>query len=208
MAIDLRAHEGPTNPTAHDSVTHVVCSTRVCGLRGDPSSVVAKQSLSAKPNLVDGGANVCVTGDLGLLLDVVDIPPSKISVALDSGPTSFDDCITKHGLLPLSLTDGSTYYQSCYYCANMVETIVSPSAILSSSDVFVRWTQEGFKDDTIPGTICFSSQNGLARMCLQLECRHGLYYCYTDAFTLGPNPLHARCHRASIATPCPVTLPR
>ena len=97
VAIDLRAHEittlhlqqeplCPTTPTAPDSITHVVCSARVCGLCGDPSSIVAQESPSTKPNLVDGGANICITGELGLLLKVVDIPPSKIAVALHSGP--------------------------------------------------------------------------------------------------------------------------
>ena len=93
---------------------------------------------------MDGGSNICVTGEVGLLLDAVDVPPVTISVALDGVPTSFNDCITKKGLLPLSLSDGTTYYQTCYFCANMVETIISPSAILDSSKVFVRWTQEGF----------------------------------------------------------------
>ena len=61
---------------------------------------------------MDGGSNICVTGEVGLLLDVVDVPPSTISVALEGVPTSFDDCITKKGLLPLSLSNGTTYYQT------------------------------------------------------------------------------------------------
>ncbi len=49
-----------------------------------------------------------------------------ISVALDGTSTSLDDRITKRGLLPLTLSDGSIYYQTCFYCANMVETIYHP----------------------------------------------------------------------------------
>jgi hypothetical protein len=80
----------PPNVTdISDSVTHVICEPRVCGLHGDSSSAV---TLREDP-LVDGGSNICVTGDLGILLDVVDIQPISIS--------SLDDCITKEGLLPL-----------------------------------------------------------------------------------------------------------
>jgi hypothetical protein len=62
--------------------------------------------------MVDGGSNVCVTGDLGTLLDVININPIVISGSLDGTPSSTDDCITKHGLLPLIFSDGSIYYQT------------------------------------------------------------------------------------------------
>ena len=44
----------------------------------------------------------------------------------------------KHGLLLLQLTDGSVYFQPCYYCENAVETIISPQAILDTIDTFVE----------------------------------------------------------------------
>jgi hypothetical protein len=135
-------------PPHLDSVTHVVCSPRICGLHRDHWS-----SITLKHNcMIDGGSNVCVTGDLNSLLDAVDIAPITISVALEGTPSSYDDCITKQGLLPLTLSNGSTYYQTCYYCANMVETIISPAAVLASSNVFSQWTQDGFKDTSLPGT--------------------------------------------------------
>jgi hypothetical protein len=110
--------------------------------------------------MIDGGSNLCVTGNLGLLLDIVDVKQFKILVAIEGEPSSFDDCITKRGFLPLSLSNGTTYYQTCCYCANMVETIILPSAILALSNIFAQWTQEGFKDPTVPGHIKFSSHNG------------------------------------------------
>ena len=91
--------------------------------------------------MIDGSSNICVTGDLAALLDVVDIPPVAISVTLESAPTLFDECITKRGLLPLTVSDGTIYYQPRFYCANLVETIISPAAVLASSDVFVSWQQ-------------------------------------------------------------------
>jgi hypothetical protein len=33
--------------------------------------------------MVDGGSNVCVTGDIGSLLDVIDINPIPILVAIE-----------------------------------------------------------------------------------------------------------------------------
>ena len=118
--------------------------------------------------MIDGGSNVCVIGDLDSLLDAVDIAPITISIALEGTPSSYDDCITKQGLIPLTLSDGSTYYQTCYYCANMVETIISPAAVLASSNVFSQWTQDGFKDTSLPGTLRFSSADGLTTMLFQL----------------------------------------
>ena len=111
------------------SVAHVLGSPRVCGIDGaDTTSITVTPTDDSCP-LIDGGSNICITGDATLLVDAVDIPPVAISVALAGGPSSFDDTITKQGLLPLTLSDGTTYYQPCYFCANMVETIISPAAV-------------------------------------------------------------------------------
>ncbi len=45
------------------------------------------------PSLIDGGANICVTGDVNLLVDAVTIPPLPILVALH-GDIILDDCCT------------------------------------------------------------------------------------------------------------------
>jgi hypothetical protein len=144
----------PHIPLIMDSVTHVVCSPRVCGVRSDDVSSVKILRVSNKSgHLIDGGSNICITGNLHTLLDVTNIAPIDISVALDGAPSTADDRITKRGLLSLILLDGTTYFQTCFYCANMVETIISPAAILASSDVFYYWHQEGCNDPSIPGRI-------------------------------------------------------
>jgi hypothetical protein len=135
-----------------------------------------------------------VTGDLQLLLDLVDIPPIAISVALDGPPSSFDNTITKRGLLPLTLSDGRTYYQPCYYCANMVETIISLAAILASLDQLYYWTQVGCKDPTTPGRLKFTSRDGHFSITFELEYREGLYYCTSDIYTLDADPTPTQCH--------------
>jgi hypothetical protein len=185
-----------------NSVEHVVCAPRVCGLHGDLTSRVRICPDTGKPDkMVDGGSNVCVTGDLRLLLDVVDINPIQISVALAGTPAFFDDCITKRGLLPLTMTDGSCYYQVCYYCANLVKTIISPLALLATSNVFVQWQQIGYKDPTVPGSLHFMSHNRLASMHFSLQCRDGLYYYDTDIYTIDKSPVHVHCRRAMVNPP-------
>ena len=44
---------------------------------------------------MDAGANICLTGDLEILADVVDIPLLPITVALNGNGASVDDCCTK-----------------------------------------------------------------------------------------------------------------
>ena len=205
VAVDLWADSNtaslltiPDIPSPIASVTRVVCSPRVCGLHSDMGTSITLRDATPSSTLIDGGSNVCITGDLGSLVDIIDIPPITFSVAIEGAPTSYDDCITKQGLLPLTLSDGSTYYQTCFFCANMVESIISPAAILDSSDVFYSWTQEGFKDPSLPGRIHFSSQDGLVAMSFPLRCHEGLYYCDTDAFTVDRDPVRVLCNRTAV----------
>ena len=137
---------------------------------------------------MDGGANICITGILSLLVDIENITPLLFLVATTSDSFSLDNCCTKKGLIPLTLSDGSVYYQPCYYCRNATETIISPEAILAASDTLVHWTQEGHRGDT-PGSIRFSSASGLYSIKLHLEKWDGLYYCPTDVFTVDEDPI-------------------
>jgi hypothetical protein len=193
--MDSSPSELPRAPAILDSVTHVVCSPRVCGLDGDNHSSVqvmhVADSTGRNGNLIDGGSNVCITGDLTLLLDVVDITPIPISVAINGDHPSLGDKISKRGLLPLTLSDGTIYYQPCFYCANMVETIISPAAVLTSSNVFYYWTQEGCKDPSVPGRFKFCSRDGLLLMQFDLVQQDGLYYCDTNTYTVDRDPVKA-----------------
>jgi hypothetical protein len=200
----------PQLPLITNSVTHVICSPRICGVQGNAHlSVTICRVSKPTTHTIDGGSNVCITGDLSSLRDVVDIEPVTISVALEGSLTSYDDCITKRGLLPLLLSDGTTYYQTCFYCANMVETIISPAAVLASSNVFYNWNQEGFKDPLLPGSICFTSHDGLLSMFFPLTCHDGLYYCNTDVYAINHNPVRVQCNRTAMnpsSTPhCPAS---
>jgi hypothetical protein len=188
--------ELPEEPSLLDSITHVVCSPRVCGIKGDDHSsvrIMCIKDSTMNGNLINGCSNVCVTGDLNFLLNVVDIAPIDILVALSSSSSSLNNKISKCGLLPLTLSDSTIYYQTCFYCANMVETIISPTAVLASSDVFYYWSQEGCKDPQVPGRVKFTSRDSLLLMQFDLVQWDGLYYCDTGAFTVDHNPVRPRC---------------
>jgi hypothetical protein len=161
----------------------VVVTPRVFGIKDDCHSLVQVNDWS----LMDAGANICLTGDLGILANAVDIPPLPITVALNGSGSSVDDCCTKRGYIPLALSDGTIHWQLCYYSANAVKTIISPQAILGSSNLVASWTMTGYKDNR-PGAIRFDSHDGFITMVINLICRDGLYYCPTDIFTLGTRP--------------------
>ena len=72
----------PDLPSIMDSVTHVVGLPRVCGLVGDPAPCIKSSNSLGDATLVDSGANICVTGILDTLVDVVSIPALPISVAV------------------------------------------------------------------------------------------------------------------------------
>ncbi len=176
----LRATTADISDTTQDifpllaSVIRVVVTPRVFGIKDDSCSSVQVNDWS----LMDAGANICLTGDLEILADAIDIPPLPITVALNGNCSSVDDCCTMRGYIPLALLDNTIHWQLCYYSANAVETIISPQAILSSSDLFASWTMTGYKDNR-PGAIRFDSHDGFISMIINLVCHDGLYYCPT-----------------------------
>ncbi len=201
------------HPEASWEASPVVGLPRVFSLHGDEKSVamiicaaIASDAID-NPQLMDGGANICLTGILYLLVDIVSIPPLPILVTTTSGALSLDDCCTKRGLLPLTFQNGSIYYQPCYYCKNATKTIISQEAILASSNILVRWQQEGRKDAR-PGTIWFFSNSGLYNITLALEKQDGLYYCPIDIFDIDIDPnRHSRPRVSRIAVPDTTPLP-
>jgi hypothetical protein len=197
-ALPLLADEFDRPRIPSEGVQPVVGLPRVVGLHDSTGSYARVNHLAysatthdttSHPSMMDGGANICVTCVLGLLVDISSIPPLPITVATKTDHISIDDCCTKRGYLPLTHTDGSVYYQICYYCANAPETIISPDAILQSSDILAHWYQEGHRDGS-PRTIWFTSDSGLYLISLTLDKCNGLYYCPTNVFTVAPDPVY------------------
>ena len=185
--------DSPRGPCPVGSVHRVTCYPRVLGFQGGARSY-ARINLTAlaKPAtpgcLIDGGANICLTGDLDSLFDVVAIPPVSISVAVE-GASSIDDCCTARGMTLLQLDDRSIYWQVCYCCKNAVETIISPHAIVDLSDVFQSLHQTGFRNGVSnPGCIQFDSHDSLLTMSMSLVLHDGLHYCPTDVYTVDTLP--------------------
>ena len=186
-------HDSPRGPRPVGSVHRVTSNPRVFGFQGGGRSYARINLTALAPSvtpgsLIDGGANICITGDLNSLFDVVAIPPLSISVAVE-GASSIDDCCTARGMIPLQLDDGSIYWQVCYFCKNAVETIISPQAIVDSSDVFQSWHQTGYRNGvSTPGCIRFDSHDGLLTMSMSLVLHDGLHYCPTDVYAVDTLP--------------------
>jgi hypothetical protein len=123
---------------------------------------------------MDGGANICLTGNLNSLIIVTPIVPFPISVATKGCKPALGNLCTMQGLLPLPLTNGTYYNQLCYFCKNATETIISPKAILASSKTLHHWTQVGHKSDE-PGLITFTSIDFSTMLTLALLKQDGLY---------------------------------
>ena len=89
--LDERSEESTSHFSPLGSVTRVVGLPRVYGLKGDEGSYVKVMRAAVpmdsidNPSLMDGGANICITGILSLLVDVETIPPLPISVDLTGG---------------------------------------------------------------------------------------------------------------------------
>ena len=182
----------PDSPSTKDSVTHIVGIPHICGLSGDVSTTVTVLQTGVHNNstLVDMGANICIAGSLDSLVDVVVIPPLPVSVAVHGAGVTLDDCCTHRGLLPLPMEDGTVYYQTCFYCKNIVATNISPQAIVAGSALFTTWQQTGHKDGS-PGHLRFFSNSSLTTMLLALDQRDGLYYALTDVYTINRSPVRS-----------------
>ncbi len=91
------------------------------GLWDQGQQAVNSSNQSTDWSHMDAGTKICLTGDLSILADVVGIPLLPIMVALNGNGSSLDDCCTKKGYIPLTLSDGTIHWQLCYYFANAVE---------------------------------------------------------------------------------------
>jgi hypothetical protein len=142
--------------------------------------------------LCNRGANLCMTNNPNLLVDVHPCAPFMILLATSDGGHSHTNVCRCRGLLPLPLVDGTTYYQTCFVNPYASETFISPQAIIDSSGgSFDKWQMEGFTQG-LPGILSMYSPSGLLKMSIELCQQDGLYYSMTDTFTVDTNP-RSRC---------------
>jgi hypothetical protein len=167
-----RRDQGTTPcPGQSTGLVHTLGRPRVCGVFGDNTRVYAFTPTGNTPTcgLFDSGANLCMTNNPNLLVDVRLCPPFTISLATSDGGHSHTNVCRRRGLLPLPLLDGSTYYQTCFIYPHASETFISPQAIIdSSAGSFDKWQMEGFSQGR-HGHLKLFSPLGLLTMSIQLS---------------------------------------
>ena len=126
--------------------------------------------------MADSGANVCVTSDPTILIDMIDIDPIPLGVAATSPDTPTTFC-TKQGYLPIPLLDGTYHYQTFLFNPNATDTILSPAHVMWSSPSISSWRQSGSKDPSTVDTLSFLDSDGTDLLVLPLTTHNGLQYC-------------------------------
>jgi hypothetical protein len=102
----------PVPASLQDSLVHIIGRPRVCGIFNDTTRVYAftpTDTTIPTRGLFDSGANLCMTNNPNLLVDVRPCPPFTISLATTDGGHSHTNVCRRRGLLPLPLLDGTTY---------------------------------------------------------------------------------------------------
>jgi hypothetical protein len=64
---------------------------------------------------MDGGANICITGNLLTMVGVIDISPIAVFITLGGSNVLEDNCCTNRGYIPLTCLDGTIYWQLCFF---------------------------------------------------------------------------------------------
>ena len=139
----------------------------------------AQQSPPSSSSMADTGANVCITSDESILIDVVDIDPIPLGVAVKSSDITASLCSRK-GFLQIPLLDGSYHYQPFLVNPNASDTILSPAHVMWSSHRITKWQQSGSKDPLVVDTLLFMDADGNDLLVLPLTSHNGLQYCSHD----------------------------
>jgi hypothetical protein len=132
-------------------------------------------------SMADSGANVCITNDPSILINIKEITPIPLGVALSPSTTDSTAAMcTQQGDLPIPLLDGSFHYQPFLINSNATDTILSPAHVMTSSSRIHAWTQSGSKTAT-HDSLTFTDANGTPLLVLPLTTHNGLQYCSHDA---------------------------
>jgi hypothetical protein len=161
---------------------------------------------TASSSLADGGANISVTNNQTLLVDVIEINPIPLGMAVSNKSTSL--LCTHIGSLSMPLLDSSINYQPFLVCLDAMNTILSQEHIINNNHKFAHWCQEGSKmglgnSRPNPGCLSLYGHNSNLLVLLQLTKNQGLYYCLNTTFL--PNSSHhsSTAHKVStIVEPC------
>lgn len=126
--------------------------------------------------MTDSGANVCLTHNTSILVNIVDIPAIPLGVAVTQTDVTPSLC-TKQGFLPIPLLDGTYHYQPFLVNDYATDTILSPIHIMKCSDKIRAWSQSGSKDNPTLNNLVFTGRDGQPLLLLPLTSFNGLQYC-------------------------------
>lgn len=138
--------------------------------------IISKCATACQDKLADSGANCCMTADLKAMKNVTKLPiPITIGLAVTGDTTNIQGTECTHvGELPIQCDDGTSIYVRCFYNPNATDTIISPQAIVDSSEEFTEWKQTGRRMGD-PGILTFIGPS--VSKSITLHQNNGLYYC-------------------------------
>ena len=189
----------PNHPPIYHSAAHLTHPITIVGL-------TSADQHHTSSSMADTGANVCVTGDASILVDLVDIDPIPLGVAVKSSDVQASLC-TKRGYLPIPLLDGTYHYQPFLFNPNASETILSPAHVMWSSNRFTKWLQSGSKHPSESDTLSFTDTDGHDLLILPLTTHNGLQYC-THTHPHVSTPVVRSIITYSASQPSPATTSR
>jgi hypothetical protein len=97
------------------------------------------------------------------------------------------------GYLLMQCEDGSIHMQPWFIHPNAAGCMLSPQSIMSSSPDITSWYQEGFRDSSSPGILCFRNFDNVPVLKLTLQKHNGLYYGHTYVLSIDHNPISVHC---------------
>ena len=176
------------------------CTARILSLGGDSSRVFKVQTDRSTSSMADSGANCCLTPHVGMLVDIVDIEPITVGLALSNNnpDTITTASCSKMGYLPMPLADGSFHYQPFFVNTSATDTIMSPECIVHSNPKFKRWVQSGQRGTNTTGSLQIIGYDGTVLLDLTLSKKNGLYYSSNETFITDSDPLRTQCSVAAI----------
>ena len=142
-----------------------------------------KTEVKEKGSLADSGANCCMTANKELLKNLRKLEaPITIGVAVcDNGPIKSSAECTHVGDLTIKCDNGETVITECFYNPYASDTIISPQAIIDSSDEYTIWKQIGRKFGK-PGQLSFIGPESTKTITLQQ--RDGLYFINSETYQI------------------------
>ncbi len=171
-------------------------------------SVVDSILFGSHSSLGDSGANICVTNDPSLLINVIEIDPVPLCMTTSSpdAPTDPTSLCTHKGFLPMALLDSTIHYQPFLGNRHATNTIISPESILHNNHHFHWWTQARHKmpvrgHNQSPDDLSFYNLASQLLLSLPLKRQQGLYYCSNTTFLPDSDASHPTTLRVSVSLP-------